>query len=96
MDEADMAVAGFGCTYGRMEVVHCPPAISYQPFYFFTRYPLETTKLWNLFKLLTPTSWIWTFASIISSVAMLKLLTFVGVNLGCGTSVQDVTLVPFR
>ena len=96
MDEADMAVAGFSCTYGRMEVVNCPPAVTYQPFYFFTRYPLETTKLWNLLKLLTPNSWILSFAAIISSVVMLKLFTFVGVNLGCGTSVQDVTLVPFR
>ena len=96
MNEADMAVYGFSCTYGRMEVVNCPLTISYQPFYFFSRYPQETTKLWNLLKLLTPTSWILSFAAIISSVIMLKFLTLVGTYLGCDTSVQDVTLVPFR
>ena len=39
MDEADMAVFGFGCTYERSKVVHCPPAVQYFPMYFFTRYP---------------------------------------------------------
>ena len=96
MDEADMAVFGFGCTYGRSKVALCPPAMTYEPHYFFTRYPLETTKLWNLLNLLTPTSWIWTFSSIFSIVIMLKILTVVGSYLGIETSVQDVTLVPFR
>ena len=96
MDEANMAVFGFGCTYSRMEVVHCPPSVLYQPFYFFSRYPLETTKIWNLFKLLTPISWFWTFSAIISTVAILKFLTAIGTYLGCPTAVQDITLVPFR
>ena len=64
MNKADMAVYGFACTYARMEVVHCPPAVSYQPMYFLSRYPLETTKIWNLFKLLTPISWFWTFSQL--------------------------------
>ena len=75
MDNADMAVFGFTCTYGRMEVVLCAPAVSYQPLYFFSRYPLETTKMWNLLNLLTPISWFWTFLAIISVVIILKLCT---------------------
>ena len=96
MNEADMAVHGFGCTYERSKVVLCPPALIYQPLYFFTRYPLETTKLWNLVNLLAPTSWIWTFSAIISIIIMLKVLTIIGSYLGCETSFQDVTLVPLR
>ena len=96
MNEADMAVAVFSCTHRRMEVVHCPPSVFYQPFYFFSRYPLETTKMWNLFKLLTPISWFWTFLSITTTVVLLKLSTIIGTHLGCPTAVQDVTLVPFR
>ena len=91
-----MAVAAFSCTYERMKVVLCPPAINYQPYYFFSGYPKETTKLWNLIKLLTPISWLWTFSAIISILVMLKFFTFVGVYLGIQTSVQDITLVPFR
>ena len=75
---------------------YCLPALGYAPMYFFSRYPLETTKVWNLVKLLTPISWIWTFAAIISIVIMLKCFTLIGTYLGCNTSVQDITLVPFR
>ena len=96
MDKADMAVIHFSC-HANMDKNHfCLPAIVYVPYYFFTRYPLETTKVWNLVKLLTPTSWIWTFSAIISIVVMLKSFTTIGTYLGCNTSVQDVTLVPFR
>ena len=89
-------MAGFACTYGRSKVALCPPAVTYLPYYFFTRYPLETTKLWNLINLLTPSSWIWTFSAIISIIIMLKVLTIIGSYLGCETSFQDVPLVPLR
>ena len=91
-----MAVAGVACTYERMKVALCPPAVNYFPVYFFSRYPQETTKMWNLLKLLTPTCWFCTFSSIISIIIMLKLFTLVGKFLRCNTSVQDITLVPFR
>ena len=96
MQEADMAVFGFACTFDRMEVVHCLPSVTFQPIHFFSRYPLETTKMWNLFKLLTPISWFWTFLAIASTVIILKLFTIIGAYFGCPTAVQDITLVPFR
>ena len=96
MNEADMAVFGFACTYERMEVAHCLPSVNYIPYNFFSRYPLETTKLWNLTKLLTPVSWVWTFAAIVSVVITMKVVTFVGIHLGCSTSMQEITLVPIR
>ena len=96
MDEADMAVTQFACTYERSKVSLCGQPVYYNPYYFFTRYPKETTKVWNLLKLLTPASWIWTFTAIISIIIMLKCFTVVGTYLGCNTSVQDITLVPFR
>ena len=96
MDEADMAVYRFTCTYGISKVALCPPATAHYPLYFFAKYPQETTKIWNLTKLLTPTSWTWTFTAIVSIVIMLKCFTLVGIYLGCSTTVQDITLVPFR
>ena len=44
---------------------HCPPAVEYSPYYFFSRYPLERTKLFNLQNLLTPGSWFAYFITII-------------------------------
>ena len=58
----------FGCTYGRSKVALCPHAIGYKPYYFYSRYPLERTKLWNLVKLLTPSSWFAYFVTIISVI----------------------------
>ena len=91
-----MAIRGLGCTYKRSLVAHCPPAVEYSMFYFFTAYPPETTKIWNLLNLLSLSSWISTFFAIISVIIMLKCFTLVGTCLGCDTSLQEITLVPFQ
>ena len=96
MGEADMGVYNFLCSHERNKVIHCLPAVNYKPMYFYTRYPLETTKLWNLLKLLSPTSWACTFLSIIAVVIIMKIITFIGVQLGGRASFEDVTLVPVR
>ena len=74
----------------------CHAYRGYRTFYLFSRYPLETTKVWNLLKLLTPISWIWTISSILTVVVCFQIFTMAGVRLGCGTKNQDITLVPFR
>ena len=91
-----MAVFGFSCSLERMGVALCLPSIANQPFYIFSRYPLEKTKLWNLINLLTPTSWFWTFLSILLTVVILKLSTLVGTYFGLPTTQQEITLVPIR
>ena len=84
------------CTYGRSKVALCPPAVFYQPYYFFSRYPLETTKLWNLTNLLTPASWFAYFLTIIIIIFCLKLCCYVGRKLGLNTVTEEIALVPFR
>ena len=96
MDNADLAFNGFGCTYERSKVVLCPPAIIYTPYFIFSRYPLETTRIWNLINLLTPVSWFWTFVSICLIASMLKLFTFAGTHLDIATATEEITLFPFR
>ena len=86
----------YACTYGRSKVALCPPAVSYQPFYFFSRYPQETTILWNLKNLLTPRSWFMYFITIICIILFFKLSVYVGRKLGLNTVTEDITLVPFR
>ena len=87
---------GFACTYGRSKVALCPPAVSYQPQYFFSLYPKETTKLWNLKNLLSPEVWLAYFMTIICVVFTLKLSVHLGRNLGLNTVTEEINLVPFR
>ena len=84
------------CTYMKSKVTFCPPALSYAPEYFFTRYPLETSKLFNLKNLLTPGSWFAYFITIIFVIISLKLSCYVGVKLGLNTVTEEIALVPFR
>ena len=86
----------YGCTYGRSKVALCPPAIMYMPYYFFTRYPAKTTKLWNLKNLLTPMSWFAYFITIIFVVVCLKICCYVGMKIGLETVTVEIALVPFR
>ena len=86
----------FAFTYGRSKVALCPPAVSYYPYYFFSRYPLTTTKLWNLKNLLTPDSWFAYFITIISVILSLKLSCYVGRKLGLNIVSEEIALVPFR
>ena len=86
----------FGCTYGRSTVALCSAAVSYDPYYFFSRYPLEKTKLWNLKNLLTPMSWFAYFITIISVIISLKLSCYIGRKLGLNMVTEEIALVPFR
>ena len=96
MERADLAVFGFGVHPGRIKVAHFLPAVKYQPRYFFTRYPLETTKMWNLIYLFTPDSWMWTFLSIASIVVTFKIFSMIGTRLGLNFLTEEITLFPFR
>ena len=94
-DNADLAGFGFGCSYERSQVVLCSPAIMYTPNFIFSRYPAETTRIWNLFNLLTPTAWFWTIVSICLSASVLKFFTYAGTHLGIDTGSEEITLFPF-
>ena len=78
------------------KLVHCLPAKDYFPHYFFSRYPLEITKLWNLKNLLSPTSWFAYFITIVYVIISLKLSCYVGKRLGLSTITEEIALVPFR
>ena len=96
MKEADLAVFGFAVNLGRIKVAHFLPTVNYQPKYWWTRYPQETTKMWNLIYLFTPTSWMWTFLSISSIVITLKIFSMIGTRFGLNLISEEITLLPFR
>ena len=92
-----MSVANFGCTYGRSKVAFCfSAAITYYPLHFFSRYPQEATKLWNLKNLLTPTSWFAYYITITTVTICFKLFSYIGRKLGLNTVTEEIPLVPFR
>ena len=75
---------------------HCVPFV-YGHEYFFTRYPLETTKFWNIIYLFTPESWMWTFISIFTIILVLYLARTLAVKLGLSAdSTEEIILFPFR
>ena len=94
--KAEPAIFGFGWNLGRIKVAHFLPAVTFQPQYWWTRYPRETTKMWNLIYLFTPTSWIWTFLSIVSILITLKIFSMIGTRLGLNLLTEEITLFPFR
>ena len=96
MKKADLAVFGFAADNARIKVVHFLPSVSFGPKYFFTKYPDETTKMWNLLYLFTPTSWMWTFLSIASIAITLKIFSMIGTKLGLKLISEEITLFPFR
>ena len=95
-DEADWAVFGFTHTYGRCGVALCPHAVSFMPRYWWTLYPQESTKFWNLTNLFYPEAWMWTFLTIILITVSLKLASLLGSKLGLNVGSEEVALIPFR
>ena len=95
-DAVDLIFDDITCSYNDTKLVHCLPANKYSPYFFFSRYPLEITKLWNLKNLLAPTSWFAYFISIVIVVTSLKLSFYVGKRLGLSTITEEIALVPFR
>ena len=96
MKMADLAVVGFAVDQRRIKVAHFLPPVDYQPMYWWTRYPAETTKMWNLIYLFTPTSWMWTFLSIASIIIAFKIFSMIGTRLGLNLISEELTLIPFR
>ena len=75
---------------------HCVPFV-FGNEYFFTRYPRETTKFWNIIYLFTPESWMWTFISIPTIIFSLYLARTLSVKIGLsGDSTEEIVLIPFR
>ena len=97
IEEADLAIPfGYGCFYGLSRVAFCSSTVVYLPNHFFTRYPIEKTRLWNLKNLLTPTSWFAYLITISIVTICFKLFSYVGSKLGLNTVTEEIPLIPFR
>ena len=76
--------------------VHSSPWVQYEPYYWFTRYPEEKSKVWNLLNLFSPSSWIFIFISILSVVFFISLSTLFYKKAGVRTLTEEIILFPYR
>ena len=82
--------------YDDYKVGHCPPSVYYEPQYWWTRYPVETSKFWNLTKLFRPEAWMWTFLSFFLITVTLWFASLLGTKVGLNVGSEEVALIPFR
>ena len=94
--EADCAVESFAYTLQRMGAVDCVPGTIYEPLYFWSKYPPETTKLWNMLEMMDPPTYFLTFLSMLAIVVFMKLMTKYGTKLGLKSATTELICVPFQ
>ena len=66
------------------------------PWYIFTRYPSELSKLTTLMRIFTPPVWLLVFLSILTVVAFLKFGAHIGKKYGLRTANDEIALYPLR
>ena len=73
---------------------HCSQATTFHPRYIWTRYPLPTTRMWNLFSVFDPPAYACFFTVLSLTAAITKLYTALGAQLGLGTATEELILIP--
>ena len=96
-NEAEWAVYNLGCSYhNQTKLTLCSQPTAYLPSYWWTKYPKETSKFWNLLKLLSPEAWMWTFLTFILITVTLRFASCIGNYIGINVGSEEVALIPFR
>ena len=85
------------CTYARNKIAHCPPAVRYIKYSWYTRYPKEKSQFWNLANIITPVAWMFTLLSMFT-ITLFAWISKSSLNkLGLKKSISiELTLIPFR
>ena len=87
----------YGCYQGRGEVAICAPGISYNPQYWFSRYPARVPPIWNIVKVFDPISWILIFLSILFVSIVFFISARIGTShFGIRAFNNEIILSPFR
>ena len=97
-DEADIVTPGdYSCYHGRGTVAVCAPGSQYAPEYWWSKYPEQTSPVWNLVNIFTPMSWMCTFLSIVSVSIFFLVSARIGASFfGVHTFTEQIVLSPFR
>ena len=99
-NEADIVVAAIPCQ-GYMfaekklgEFAHCAQPTGFLPRYIWTRYPLPTTRMWNLLVVFDPPAYAAFFTSLSLTAAVMQLYTALGSRLGLDSASEELILLP--
>ena len=86
-----------GFTIGRCKYYACI-ANSYQPFYFFSKYPEKVSPIFNLVYLFSPLVWGLTFISLLVVVFLFTFSSWIYSKLGFREHIseEEILLYPFR
>ena len=68
----------------------------YMPWYIFSGYPRELSKLTTLMRIFTPLVWFLVFLSTFAIVAFFNFGAYVGKKYGLRTANEEITLYPLR
>ena len=68
----------------------------YYPWYIFTRYPAELSKMTTLSRIFTPLVWVLVLLSILTFVAFFKFGAYIGKKYGLRTANEEIALYPLR
>ena len=66
------------------------------PWYIWTRYPPELSKMTTLMRIFTPLVWFLVFLSVLAIVAFLKFGAYLGNKYGVRTANEEIALYPLR
>ena len=87
---------GYEFKNGLGDFAHCAIATNFLPQYIWTRYPLPTTRMWNLLYVFDLPAYAAFFTVLSLTAAMMKLFSMIGSKLGLGTTTKEVILIPLR
>ena len=68
----------------------------YMPWYIFTGYPPELSKMTTLMRIFTPLVWFLVFLSILTLFAFLMFGAYIGKKYGLRTTNVEIALFPLR
>ena len=66
------------------------------PWYIWTRYPAELSRMTTLMRIFTPLVWFLVFLSILTLVAFFKFGAYIGKKYGLRTANEEIALYPLR
>ena len=66
------------------------------PWYIFSGYPRELSKMTTLMRIFTPLVWFLVFLSVLAIVAFLKFGAYIGKKYGVRTANKEIVLYPLR
>ena len=74
-DQIQLALGSYKCSNKTIKFFHCPPPTGYHYNYIWTRYPLPTTRMWNLLSIFDPPAYTCFFTSLTLTVILMKFYT---------------------